>query len=88
MIQNLRLPRWNDILVEIHRNQQRENYCKNLIRRVRGSLTHISDTVAILAERGLVEIDGSQKIKRIVLTEKGKKVAESIMIIRSEMNKN
>lgn len=87
MIQELRFPRWNDILVEIYRSQDRGNYCQKLNRRIRGSLTHVRETVRILADEGMVEITSNEKAKKILLTERGRKVAESIMALRSEMKR-
>lgn len=42
----------------------------------------------MLADEGLIEIEGNQKVRRLNLTEKGKKVAESILAIRTEMNRS
>ena len=81
------MPRWNDVLVEIHRSQERNRYCEKLNRSVKGSRSHIREIVKLLARYNLIEIRAAKKIKKLALTEKGEKVTLSILQIKSELRK-
>jgi predicted transcriptional regulator len=85
MKNHLRLPRWNDILLEIYKNQDRNNYCQRLNRNIRGSISHLREVVRLLAKSELINIERQKKIKRLILTEKGQKVTLAIMTIKSAL---
>lgn len=85
MTSDLRLPRWNDVLIAIYKNQDRENYCEKINRRVKGSLTHVREIVKQLDQAGLIETERETKINRLKLTSSGEKVANSIIEIRSNL---
>jgi len=85
MISLLKIPRWNDVLTEIHKTQEKYRYCEKLNKGVKCSRTHIREIVKLLAENKLVEIIPTKKIKKIALTEKGHKVTIAILTIKSEL---
>ena len=87
MIPLLRLPRWNDVLLEIYKSGERNPYCEKLNRSLKASLTHIRDIVKSLAEHSLVEVKPNHKIKRLALTKRGKRVAVWIFQIKAELNR-
>lgn len=82
MVNKLRMPRWNDVLLAIYKSQDSGRYCQRLNRRVKGSLTHLRDIVQALARQKLIEVYNQKKIKRIRLTEKGQRVAVHILKIK------
>lgn len=84
--QFLRLPKWNDVLLEIYRSPEKYRYCEKLNRSVKASLTHLREILHLLAVNNLIEILPSPKIKRIVLTEKGRRVALSVMEVRNALS--
>ena len=86
MIQSLRLPRWNDVLFELYKDQQRHNYCEKLNRRVKTSRSHIQAIVKLLEKNGLVTITPGKKLKRLNLTQRGMDVAMAIHQLRVELS--
>lgn len=82
----LTLPRWNEILIEIYKTQDRNNYCQKLNRKIRGSLTHLRDMVRLLAKHNFIEINSGNKIKRLILTEKGKIITSALLVIKAELS--
>lgn len=85
MMYILRIPRWNDVLVELHRAQDRHSYCERLNRRIKASLTHVREIVKMLVRHRLVKVQPMKKIKHLALTDKGKRVAGSIIHIKTEL---
>jgi predicted transcriptional regulator len=85
MLSGLRVPRWNDVLLEIHKSQERYRYCEKLFRRIDGSKTQIREIVKQLERSNLITINHLSKIKKLNLTEKGRKIALSIMTIKLEL---
>lgn len=85
MIHKLRLPRWNDVLLEIYKSQHRHSYCERLNRRVRTSRSHIQAIVKLLEQNGLVERESGKKLKRLTLTDRGKEIALAIQQLRLEL---
>ena len=85
MAEDLRLPRWNDILIAIYKGQQRKPYAQKLNREIRGSLTYLREVVKALNEAQLIEIYHGKKTKHIVLTEKGRQVAEKLLAVRDQL---
>ena len=87
MICSLKMPRWNDVLLAIYKSREDCRYCEKLNRTVRASRTHIREIVKVLARHRLIEIIHTKKVKRLELTEKGRKIAAYILQIRSELNR-
>ncbi len=83
----LRLPKWNDVLLEIYRSPEKYRYCEKLNRSVKASLTHLREILHLLAANNLIEFIPSSKIKRIALTEKGKLVALLVMDVRTALSR-
>jgi len=73
------------VLVEIHKNKENNRYCEKLNRRIRGSRSYIRETVKLLAKNSLIDIKPLKKIKLLKLTDKGKKITDSIIQIRTEL---
>ena len=85
MMSTLRMPRWNDVLVEIHKSQEKHRYCEKLNRNIKVSRSHIREIVKLLALNNLIEIIPTNKIKKLELTKKGQKVTIAIQTIKSEL---
>lgn len=87
MIMCLRLPRWNDVLLAIYKTRKENRYCERLNRNLKASRTHIRQIVKLLAQHNLIEIIETKKIKRLAITERGRKVIVAILQIRSELSR-
>jgi len=74
-------------LLEIYRTEDRNRYCEKLNRRIKASLTHIREIVRLLAKHSLIQIKPNHKIKRLALTERGKRVAALLQEIKLELDK-
>jgi len=81
----LNFPRWNDILVEIKKNNEKNRYCERLNRKIKGSRSYIREVVKKLVKNNLIKIKPTRKIKWLELTDKGSRVTESIIQMRSEL---
>jgi len=81
----LKLPRWNEVLVKILRNRNKVCYCERLNRSIQGSRTYLREIIRILANNNLIEIRPTKKIKKLFLTDKGKRVAIHISNLRTEL---
>ncbi len=86
MNSDLRLPRWNHVLLEIYRCQDKPSYSQKLNRRLKASLTHIREIVKQLEEHDLIEIQPMHKIKCLVLTDRGRRIATSLQEVKCELN--
>lgn len=87
MITSLNHPIWHDVIVEIRRLPEQRRYCQKVLRGLNGSTNHIREIVRLLAHCDLVEIIPTTKIKKIRITESGKKVADLILEMRAELRK-
>lgn len=85
MIRFLKLPRWHDILMEIYKSSEKDIYVQRLNRRVNASLTHVRSIIRLLAKHRLIEIIPNRKTKKLVLTEKGRKISISIFDIKTAL---
>ena len=83
---SLRLMRWTDVLLAIHRSKDHHCYCERLYRVVGCSRTHIRVIAKRLAESELVEITPIRNVKMLSLTEKGRRVTISLLALKSELN--
>ena len=83
---SLRLMRWTDVLLAIHRSREHQCYCERLCRIIRCSKTHIRVMVKTLVENELVEIIPIKNIKKLSLTEKGEQVTKALFVLKSELN--
>ena len=79
------LPRWGDVLVQLLRTPVSKRYCQKICREVETSSNHVRAIVSRLAERHLIEIIPTRKIKRILVTDKGRKIALAFQTIKSEL---
>lgn len=86
MLYFLRLPRWNHVLLEIYRSPEGARYCERLTRRVKGSQSHLRDVVKMLERHRLIRIEPTSKVKKLTLTEKGRKVALHLLEVRAEIS--
>ena len=77
-----KLPRWNEVLLQIYKSRDSERYGERLNRLVRGSRTYLRRIIRMLEQYHLIEIIPTKKIKRLFLTDKGRKVAEHVQQIK------
>jgi predicted transcriptional regulator len=85
MTTSIRLQRWNDVLLAISKSQNRHCYCERLYKAVRCSRTYMREVVSQLLDHELIAILPGKKIKRLVLTDKGKRVTLSLQTLNSEL---
>ena len=85
MSSSIYLPVWIEVLVHLHRAPDCKRYCQRLSREVDTSINHLRAVVRRLAEKNLVEIVSTKKIKRIIVTERGKRIAVAVQSIKSEL---
>ena len=83
---SLRLMRWTDALLAIHRSKEPQCYCERLCRVIGCSRTHIRVIVKLLVENELVEIIPVKNVEKLCLTKKGRRVTMSLLALRSELN--
>ena len=87
MISSLNHPVWHDVIVEIRRLPEQQRYCQKVLRGLSGSAHHVREIVKLLAHSNLVEIIPKTKIKKIRITESGKRIADLIIQLRSELRR-
>ena len=73
------------VLLAILKARGRDSYCEKLYKRLGCSRTYIREVVAALERQRLIRFVPCARIKAIVLTDRGRKIAESILIIKSEL---
>ena len=81
----IKLPRWNDVLIEIYKRPDRLLYCEKLYKDVKCSRTQTREIVKLLNKYNLIEIIPTKKIKQLCLTEKGRKVGSALILIKAEL---
>lgn len=79
------MPRWQEVLLGIYRSRKRHRYAERLHRLIKGSRTYIREVVRRLAAYDLIQIVPTKKIKKLKLTERGRKVIHSILEMQSLM---
>lgn len=85
MIEQLNNPVWHDVIVKIYKTPEHKRYCQKISKEVKASINHLRTIVKLLKKAKLIEIMPTKKIKRIAMTDKGKRVAASILNIKSEL---
>ena len=83
MITSLNHPVWHDVIVRIRKLPEERRYCQKVLRGLNGSAHHIREIVRLLAQYKLVEVVPSTKIKKIRITESGKRIADLILEMRT-----
>ena len=78
-------PRWQDVLLAISKSSEDHRYCERLVRVVKGSRSYLREVVRQLALYRLIEIQPTTKIKRLCLTDKGRKVIQSIQDMQTQL---
>ena len=73
------------MLVELYNAPEQNRYCQKINRVVNASANHIREIVQLLEQHRFVEINPTRQIKKIRVTEKGERVALSILKIKSEL---
>ncbi len=81
----LRMPKWNDILLKIHSSSEKSRYCEKLNKKIKGSRSYLRTVVRLLAQHRFIEIIPASKIKKLVITEKGKRVIIPLQQINIEL---
>lgn len=69
------------MLVEIHKQHSRICYSEKLNRSIKGSLTYLREVIKALEDQKLIEIVPESRIKRLVLTDSGLTVSDSVQQI-------
>lgn len=82
---SLYLPIWIEVLVELYKAPDYKRYCQRMNQEVKTSMTHLRAVVKRLSEKSLIEIVPTKKINRIIVTEKGKRIAVAVQNIKSEL---
>ena len=85
MSSSLYLPIWIEVLVELYKAPDYKRYCQRMNQEVKTSMTHLRAVVKRLSEKSLIEIVPTKKINRIIVTEKGKRIAVAVQNIKSEL---
>lgn len=85
MSSSLYLPIWIEVLVELYKAPDYKRYCQRMNQEVKTSMTHLRAVVKRLSEKSLIEIVPTKKINRIIVTEKGKRIAVAVQAIKSEL---
>ena len=85
MSSSIYLPVWIDVLVQLHKAPDNRRYSQRISREVDTSKNHFRAIVKRLTEEKLIDILPTRKIHRIIVTEKGKRVAAAILSIQSEL---
>lgn len=85
MSSSLYLPIWIEVLVELYKAPDYKRYCQRMNQEVKTSMTHLRAVVKRLSEKRLIEIVPTKKINRIIVTEKGKRIAVAVQNIKSEL---
>ncbi len=86
MIQRLKLPRWNEILIEIYKNKNNNKYSQKLNRNIKGSLSHLRAIVKKLEKRNIIKVTPNKNQKDLELTEKGEKIAIAVLTIKTALH--
>ena len=68
MDQQLTIPKWNDVLVELNKSPESQRYSEKLNKKVKTSRSHIREIVKLLALHKLILIIPTNKIKKLKLT--------------------
>jgi len=85
MISTLRFKKWNEILIEILKQNGRPVYCEFLGRQMNGSLAYIRKIVKALERHRLIVIKSRNQAKLLYLTDKGRKIANHLFSIQAEL---
>jgi len=86
MIHWFRLSGWQKMLLLIYRTRDRECYAERLYKKVKGSRSHARDVIRGLGKRGLIDINEDSKTKMITLSMKGRRIAEALLQVKTELN--
>ncbi len=85
MISGLTLPRWIHVLLSIYQVRDEHRYAEKLIRKVKGSRSHLREIISLLEEHKIITIGSNSKIKNITLTDKGLKIVKAAFDIQQEL---
>lgn len=85
MSQLLYLPKWFELLIKISNAPDHKRYSQKLHRELSMSINHLRAILKQMEEANIIEITPSKKIKWIVLTDKGKELAQAIQSIKSSL---
>jgi len=85
MNRTLRLSKWNEILIEILKQNGRPVYCELLGRRMNGSLAYIRKIVKSLEKKKIIMIKPENQAKLLYLTDKGRKIANYLFSVQAEL---
>ncbi len=80
-----RPPRWQVILLAVHRSPPHARYAERLIRQVKGSRTHLRAVIQRLITLELLQILPRGRVKELALTPKGVKVVATLHDLREHL---
>ena len=86
MTSTIHLQRWHDILLAISKGRERYRYAERLYKKLGCSRTYFREVISQLLAEDLIEIIPEKKIKRLVLTDKGRRVTQSLQTLNSELS--
>jgi len=72
---SLHLPRWAEIVIVISQSQHKDCYYQRLLRNTDVAASYMREVLSELEKEGFLEVKSSGKIKRLVLTAAGNRLA-------------
>lgn len=81
MSKQIYLPKWTELVVALYNTPSEQRYNQKLHRTIAITTRHLRTLISDLEDMGIATTTRKSKIKYIALTEKGEKVAESLLQI-------
>ena len=89
MITQLTLPHWSIVLVALHHVRKPHRYTQRLDREIPGSSpAHIRKILSLMEGSGFITKTEGSKIKHIEFTAKGEQIAEDVIKLKQDMEKD
>lgn len=88
MLSQLNLPQWGIVLIALYGIKEPYNYCQKLYREVPMASSHIRNILVLMEADGFIMRTRESKIRRITLTVKGRQIAEDVIKLKQDMDKN
>jgi DNA-binding HxlR family transcriptional regulator len=83
---NLSVPKWFKLVITLYNIPDEQRYSQRLQNKIHITSTHLRKLLFVLESRSIVSRTRVGKIQYIVLTSKGKDIAEMLLKIRQEVN--
>lgn len=89
MITQLTLPQWSMVLIALHHIRKPYRYTQRLYREIPSSSpTHIRKILSLMETGGFITRTEGSKIRHIEFTPKGKQIAEDVLKLKQDMEKD